>query len=115
MNYNIAAYLIYLLLLTPTVIVVGRSCHKNGELYILNLAESQNNLGFTINNLLLIGYYLVNIGFTIYIISFWDYINSPLKLLESICSNTGLIITILGGLHYINIIGVTLFFKNNNL
>ncbi len=111
MNLNLIAYLVYGLIILPVIIFVGRSCHLNGKPFIMHFAKDQKSIGNSISHLLLIGYYLVNIGFTIYIVSKWKQLGSNQETLESICIHIGAILLILAVLHYLNIIGITLFFK----
>ena len=73
---------------------------------------SNAQLCLYINNILLTGYYLVNIGYAIYTISTWTNITHPYNIVDTIASHVGTIILILAGLHYMNIIVLQLFFTS---
>ena len=62
MAFNIIGYFIYLPITAFITIVVGKSFHKHGILYIKSIIP-ETKIASSLNNLLLIGYYLVNIGY----------------------------------------------------
>ena len=85
------------------MIKIGWLFYKNGEVFLLNLFNQNLDLVKSINNLLLIGYYLTNIGYAIITISYWERINSLIQLINSLTSTLGKIILLLAILHYNNI------------
>jgi len=56
----------------------------------------------SINHILLIGYYLFNLGYAALMISTWKTINTWAELVGSICTMTGKIILALAIMHYWN-------------
>jgi len=113
MNLNTIAYAIYSLLTIFISLYVGKQFHKNGYHYILSIFEEEP-LSNVINNLLLVGYYLVNIGFSIIQISYWNPISNFNQLIESISTKTATILIILATLNFINV-GVLSFFRKKKL
>jgi hypothetical protein len=99
---NTIAYIVYLLLTYLITVHVGLRFYKNGRLYILNLLNGDEELTNFINRLLLVGYYLLNLGYAAIMISFWEPITSWLDLFTSICIMTGRIMLTLGFIHFIN-------------
>lgn len=85
------------------MIKIGWLFYKNGEIFLLNLFQNNTELVKSINNLLLIGYYLTNIGCAIITISYWEQIDSMLELLNSLSLTLGKIIMLLALMHYNNI------------
>ena len=57
------------------MIYVGWLFYTYGELFLFNIFNDKS-LVKSINNLLLIGYYLVNLGYAIITIAYWEVINS---------------------------------------
>lgn len=104
MNYNIAAYLIYLVLIIFIIVYVGRLFHRNGRIFMLSLFAGDTALTDTVNNVLLIAYYLFNIGYAFVTLRFWEKIVSAETLIASIGSNMGILIFILASTHYLNMI-----------
>lgn len=85
------------------MIKIGWLFYKNGEVFLLNLFQNNIALVKSINNLLLIGYYLTNIGYAITTISDWEQINSVYQMLNSLSQTIGKIILLLALMHYNNI------------
>ncbi len=114
MNFNILAYIIYGLLTSYIILWIGRQFHRNGRIFIVSLFGQDTSLADTTNNLLLMGYYLFNIGYAIIQFSYWNQIQSVDELISSIALKTGRLLFVLVGLHYLNILGIYLFAKRKN-
>jgi len=103
MNYNIIAYGIYLIVIIYVVVIVGGILHKNGRPFLLNVFHGNASLADSVNNLLLAGYYLVNIGYSIVALKIWEKITLVRELVEILSVKIGMIVLILGLLHLFNI------------
>ncbi len=110
-NLNIQSYLIYLSISGIITIYVGKDLHKNGYHLILNLFK-EIHLSKTINNILLMGYYLVNIGYIAITIQQFEAIPNTLEMMQALSQKIGIILLILGSLHINNIIVLNLLSKN---
>ncbi len=110
MTYNTIGYFIYIPITIFITIYLGKQCHTHGLIYVKS-AFSNDDLANSVNNLLLIGYYLVNIGYAIMGIQNWEFITSAHQLFSDISAHLGSIILILALLHYLNITGLTLIRK----
>ncbi|ARV09235.1 hypothetical protein BTO05_06105 [Winogradskyella sp. PC-19] len=102
MNYNIITYFIYLPIICFVMIKIGWLFYKNGEVFLLNLLDNKE-LVKSINNLLLIGYYLTNIGYAIITIAYWERVDSVFQLINTLSYTLGKIILLLAFMHYNNI------------
>ena len=113
MTFNAIGYFIYLPITAFITIVVGKSFHKNGIYYIKSIVP-EKKIAISLNNLLLIGYYLVNIGYAFISIIKWEHISSSHQLIEEISLRTAYIILLLTLMHYINIASIALwsYYKN---
>ena len=96
------SYIIFLAIACYITCYVGWLCYKNGYLYVLELFDHQENIALAINKLLLIAYYLVNIGFVFYAIRCWAEIETWRDLVEEIAEKTSLVIMTLCVLHFKN-------------
>ena len=114
MNLNIITYTIYLPIIVFITVRIGWLCHKNGEMFLYTLFEDKS-LVKSINNLLLIGYYLTNIGYAIITISYWETIHNVVEVINSLTFTLGKIILILAVLHYNNIFWLQLTHKHKFL
>lgn len=105
MNYNVAAYIVYLISTIYITFYIGKQCHSNGKVFIYGIFKS-HHIGDAVNNILLVAYYLVNIGYAILIISVWPTIESIGQLLNELSQKIGQIVMLLALLHYINIVAL---------
>ena len=115
MTFNIIGYLIYLPITAFIIIIVGKSFHKHGILYIKSIIPDIK-LATSLNNLLLFGYFLINIGYALTSIIKWKHISSLHQLIEEVSLRTAYIILLLTLMHYINIASIALwsYYKNNH-
>jgi len=102
-NLNLMAYGVFIGLMVFIILVVGKICYRNGNVFVAALIPGHLVLCQQINKMLLIGYYLVNIGYCAVNLSFWQHISSMPMLVEVIAIKMAGIIIILSGLHYFNI------------
>ena len=105
MNYNILGYLIYALIISYITIIVVKAFHKSGRIFIHELFQDEK-IGDAVNNILLVAYYLLNIGNAILMINNWPKLESLEFVLIEITSNVGQIVLLLAIMHYVNITGL---------
>ena len=103
MNYNITSYIIYALALIFVIVRVGHLLFKNGRPFIINCFHGDAVTADAINRILLIGYYLVNIGYSVVVLKIWHSIISAEEMLEILSHKIGVIVLILGAMHMCNV------------
>lgn len=111
MNFNIIGYIIYLTITSIIILKVGKLCYDNGNIYVSQLIPDHTDLCLKINKLLLIGYYLLNIGYCAMAIISWEKITTIILLIEIISLKSALIILTICVMHYINILLLTKYIK----
>lgn len=99
---NVLSYIIYLFISCFITIYVGWQCYKHGYIYILHLVND-GRISIAINKILLLGYYLLNIGYITWSLSTWQPVINVPDILAQVCMKIGLITVILCVLHYTNI------------
>ncbi len=62
MNYNIVSYLIYIPVTVAITIWVASTLFKNGRVFLVDIFHGNDLLADSVNKLLLVGFYLINIG-----------------------------------------------------
>lgn len=117
MNLNIIGYFIYLSITVFIILKVGKICYKNGNIYVAELIPNHADICQKINQILLLGYYLLNIGYCAMTLISWQKIISTTQLIETIGTKTAIIIFIISILHYLNIILLTKYIQKiiNNI
>lgn len=107
MSYNLLGYGIFITVIVFIVRVVGHICYRNGNIFVAALIPDHTELCQQINRILLVGYYLVNMGYAAMTLVDWELIDTLPQLIEVITFRISLIVYILAFLHYLNIIVLT--------
>lgn len=108
MDYHVASYLIYLPVTVALTAWVGHKLFKNGKIFLLDIFEQNIALAESINQLLLVGFYLINIGYAVYTLAIGGMITDAKEMIEMLSQKVGIIILILGAMHFGNIL---IFYK----
>ncbi len=103
MNYIIITYSFYLVITIALTIWVARTLFKNGKIFLVDIFHGNKELADSVNNLLLVGFYLINIGYAVYTLQVTSDIVNVQQVIESLSLKIGLIILILGGMHFFNL------------
>ena len=103
MNYIIITYSFYLLITISLTIWVARTLFKNGKVFLIDIFHGNKELADSVNNLLLVGFYLINIGYAVYTLQVTNSIVNVQQVIEELSIKIGLIILILGGMHFFNL------------
>jgi len=96
-------HLIYFTLAVLMTVWVARTLHQHGALFLLNAFEGNEDLAEAVNHLLVVGFYLVNLGF---ILLFLKYGQRPCDTTEGIeyaATKLGVVMLVLGVMHFINL------------
>jgi len=101
-NMMVATYSIYLLLSLAITVWVGRSLHHNGRVFLVENFQGQERLADSINHLLLVGFYLVNIGFVSLALRYGEKPIDVVGAFEFLSTKVGLVVVILGLMHFFN-------------
>ena len=109
---NQLTYILYVLLSSTIVILVGNWCYKNGKIYILSYFSNDLNFGNGINKLLRIAYYLLNLGLSVWSLHSMREINNGVEVIIEISNRLSFILLIIATLHLINIYTVYLIHKH---
>jgi hypothetical protein len=113
MNLNIIGYGLYLGLTAVIIIKVGKICYRNGNVFVASLYPDHEDFCRRVNGLLLIGYYLLNLGYCGVTIAGWETIGNPKALVEAVSGRTAWILMTIALMHYLNITCIILFIHKN--
>jgi hypothetical protein len=103
MSYNLVMYSSYLILSISLTVWVAKTLFKNGKVFLLDIFHGNKEIADSVNNLLLVGFYLVNIGYAVYTMQEGQAVTSVDQVLEVLSVKVGLIILILGAMHFLNL------------
>jgi len=108
MNYIILTYAIYLPITIVLTIWVARTLFTNGRVFLVDIFDQNEIMADSVNKLLVVGFYLINVGYAVYTLQIFGEINSIQVVIEKLSLKIGAIILILGGMHFFNLF---VFFK----
>ncbi|MGB3591080.1 MAG: hypothetical protein WBA16_05275 [Nonlabens sp.] len=111
--YNLAAYAIYTMLVCTIILYVGHYCYRYGATYLVVAIPHDPHQAAWINKLLLVGYYLLNIGIGIYLVSTWPLLPDGLAVLRSVLRQVSNLIFLLGVMHHINLFIINILFLDS--
>lgn len=103
MIYLLMTYLVYLTVMVVIIGWAGWQLHHAGKPFIKEVFFGDVPKADLTNNLLLLGYYLVNIGYSFVALNQLPEVNSAAALIEVLSRQIGLLIILLAALHYCNI------------
>jgi hypothetical protein len=107
---NLISYAIYFLITVPIIVFVGWKCFTTGKIYLLDLF-TDIQICNSINRILLIGYYLMNIGYVTFSLSEGLKTETSELFIVSIFTKLAKTLLMIAVMHYINIFLLTNFRK----
>src|SRR5262249_37452796 len=96
-------YLAYLAITVAMTIWVARTLHKNGRIFLVESFLGNEPLADSVNHLLVVGFYLVNIGFLTLALKYGDKATNAQTALETLSTKVGLVLVVLGLMHFMNL------------
>ena len=103
MNWIISTYLAYLAISVALTVWVARTLHKSGRIFLVDSFLGNEKLADSVNHLLLVGFYLVNIGFVTLALKYGVAAASAQEAVETLSTKVGLVLLVLGGMHFFNL------------
>lgn len=107
-------YASYVALSIGITIWVGRTLSSNGLVFLIENFEGKEALARSVNHLLLVGFYLVNIGFMSLMLRYGGRPGSVVDALEFLSTKVGLVVVLLGAMHFANMY-VLMRFRRSSL
>jgi hypothetical protein len=101
--YIEVSYVIYLVVSVAMTIWVARTLSKNGLIFLIDSFAGNKDLAGSINHMLVVGFYLINFGYILLALQSGETINSLRAAIEFISNKIGLVLLVIGALHFSNI------------
>src|SRR5215470_10310468 len=100
---TVLTYLAYLGISVAMTVWVARTLHKNGRIFLVDSFLGNEGLADSVNHLLVVGFYLINIGFVTLALKYGDKASDTQTALETLCTKVGLVLVVLGCMHFLNL------------
>lgn len=103
MDLNVLAYLIYLGVTIPLTVWVARALHRYGEAFLNDVFGGDVNLAHAVNQLLVIGFYLLNLGYVALFMTSDATVDDARRLFEVLSMKVGAVAIVIGVIHFANL------------
>src|SRR5260221_14068195 len=104
MTLEITTYLIYLTISIALTIWVAHTLHKNGRIFLVDAFGKNEPLADSVNHLLVVGFYLINIGYVSLALKEARTPGDLQGVLELLSTKLGVVMLVLGGMHFFNLL-----------
>src|ERR687894_2026883 len=99
MTIGLSTYLIYVALSIALTIWVGRTLHKNGRVFLVDVFHGNEALADSVNHLLVVGFYLINFGYVTLALKIGWAVTDARASIEALSWKIGLVLLVLGAMH----------------
>lgn len=96
-------YGVYLVLGLGLTVFVARTLHKNGRVFLIESFHGDEKLADSVNHLLVVGFYLINIGFVSLALKYGEPARTVREAIEYLSWKVGFVAILLGVVHLINL------------
>ena len=109
MDTVVWSYVIYLVVSVVVALWVGWSLFSNGRVFLIEIFLGKEDLADSINHLLVVGFYLISLGFVMLLVRF-DLGTDPtdtVGAIESVSAKLGVVLIGLGAMHLSNLLMIS--------
>ena len=99
----IVIYSVYLAISIALTVWVARTLHHNGRVFLVDAFQGNTELADSVNHLLAVGFYLVNIGYVALALRTDAKVGEARQAMELVCDKIGLVLVVLGVMHFSNL------------
>jgi hypothetical protein len=104
MTYTVWTYLAYLALSVTVTVWVAQTLYRNGRLFLLDVFGGKSDLADSVNQLLRVGFYLINLGYVALALKLGYEVDDSQGLIETLGAKVGLVLLVLGAMHVFNLL-----------
>ncbi|WP_233512493.1 hypothetical protein, partial [Micromonospora deserti] len=102
MDIKVWMYLVYLAVSIALTAWVARSLSRNGQVFLAEVFADER-LARAVNSLLVVGFYLLNLGYVTVAMQHPEPVESAARAMEALSVKIGLVLLVLGALHFFNV------------
>ncbi len=102
-GYLIPIYIVYALVAIGLTIWLARTLYRSGEVFLADVFEEKPGLAHAVNVLLVIGFYMLNLGYSALILKAQSP-STAVGAIETLANKLGTLIFTLGLIHFLNLL-----------
>jgi len=103
MDLTVLAYLVYLAISIGLTVWVAKTLSSNGRVFLADVLFGDEHLADAVNRLLVVGFYLVNLGFVALYLRGGDSISDAREMFNALSVKLGVVLLVLGAMHLGNV------------
>lgn len=107
--YALMSYCAYLVVSIGLTVWVARTLSKNGYVFLTECFGHDQLLAASTNHLLVVGFYLVNLGWILLTLRFGTPPETALQAIQFLSSKIGIVVVALGLMHFFNMNAIAKF------
>jgi len=108
-DLKVMTYLLYLAVVVPLTIWVGRALRRHGEVFLVDVFGGDERLARSVNQLLVMGFYLLNFGFLSNFMASSADVETGRALMEVLSAKVGGVALVVGVVHLGNVWSLNAF------
>lgn len=98
------SYLGYAVVAIPLVVWLARTLFAHGATFPADVFDDRDELAEAVNRLLVIGFYLLNLGYALLLLTSNAGVASGLEAVELLITKLGVLLVSLGAIHFLNML-----------
>jgi hypothetical protein len=102
-TYAVTTHLAYLSISVVLTVWVARTLHKHGQIFLVEAFGGNERLADSVNRLLVVGFYLINVGYICLMVKHGGRPQMMSNVLEELGTRVGGVLLVLGGMHFMNL------------
>jgi hypothetical protein len=99
--YVVGCYAVYLAISLVVTICVAHTLNKNGRIFLVDAFHG--NEADSVNHLLVVGFYLINLGYVALYLRANGNVDSVRQAIEVVSDKIGIVLLVLGVMHFFNL------------
>jgi len=103
MSVAIVTYMMYIAISVALTVWVAHTLHKNGRVFLVDVFHGNEPLADSVNHLLVVGFYLINLGYVCLALKLGYTLASAQEGIEALSVKVGMVMLVLGGMHFFNL------------
>ena len=103
MSFTVYTYLLYLGISVALTVWVARTLFKNGRIFLVDVFRGNAELADSVNNLLVVGFYLINLGYVTLALRMGYEVATLQASIEALSEKVGFVLLVLGFMHFFNL------------
>ena len=101
--YTEWTYGVYVAVSLSLTVWVARTLFKNGRVFLVDAFSGNEVLADAVNHLLVVGFYLINVGFVALALKYGDKPGDLARAIEFGSTKIGLVLMVVGVMHFFNL------------